>query len=156
MTYELILRWMHILGACTLLGTGAGIAFFMLMAHRSGKAEIIAHTAGVVVAADTIFTLSAVIIQPITGYFLAREIGWSLGEKWLVFSVILYVVTGICWLPVVWIQIKLRDLARKAIATSTDLTESYFRLFRIWFLLGIPAFFAVLTIVWLMLSRPVW
>lgn len=155
MLYELALRWMHVVGATVLLGTGAGIAFFMLMAHRTRDARLIAHTAGVVVVADTLFTASAVIVQPITGYLLARELGWDLTEPWIALSLILYGVTGLFWLPVVWIQIRLRDLARVAMATDTELPPRYFFLYRIWFACGFPAFIAVAAILWLMLARPV-
>ena len=35
----LVLRYLHIVGATVLLGTGMGIAFFMLMAHRTRDAQ---------------------------------------------------------------------------------------------------------------------
>ena len=154
MEIELILRWLHVIGATVLFGTGAGIAFFMLMAHLSGRAAIIAHTAGVVVIADMIFTATAAIAQPITGYLLAQEIGWPLDQGWIVLSIGLYLFVGACWLPVVWIQARMRDLARAAVADETELPATYHRLFRIWFALGIPAFAAMLAILWLMLARP--
>ena len=89
-----------------------------------------------------------------TGTLLALEVGWPLTTPWIVWSLALYIVTGAFWLPVVWIQIRLRDLARTAAASGAPLPLRYHRLFRIWFLCGIPAFFAVLTILWLMLTRP--
>ena len=98
------LRWAHVIGATVLLGTGAGSAFFMVMAHRTGDAKLIAHTAGIVVIADWIFTASAVVVQPITGTLLALEIGWPLTQGWVLWSLILYVFVGLFWLPVVWIQ----------------------------------------------------
>lgn len=150
----LVLRWLHVIGATVLLGTGAGIAFFMVMAHRTGDPHLIAHTAGTVVIADWIFTATAVAAQPVTGILLALEIGWSLSESWIVASLALYVVTGLFWLPVVWLQHRLRDHAREAATRRTDLPPDYHRLFRIWFACGFPAFFAVLAIVWLMVSRP--
>lgn len=149
-----VLRWLHVTGATVLLGTGAGIAFFMLMAHRTRDPALIAHTAGVVVFADLVFTASAVIVQPITGYLLMREVGWPMDQGWIVVSLALYVLTGICWLPVVWIQLRLRDLARDAVRNGTALPAAYFSLFRIWFALGIPAFLAVLAILWLMTAKP--
>ena len=149
-----LLRWLHVIGATVLLGTGAGIAFFMLMAQRSGDARIIAHVAGTVVIADTVFTASAVLFQPITGALLAHEIGWPLFEGWVGLSLILYVVTGLFWLPVVIIQIRLRDLARAAAEIGGPLPAHYHRLFRVWFLCGFPAFAAVLAILWLMTTRP--
>ena len=154
MEIELLLRWMHVIGAAVLFGTGAGIAFFMLTAHRSGISAIVAHTAGVVVIADMIFTATAAIAQPITGYLLAREIGWPLDQAWIVLSIGLYLFVGACWLPVVWIQARMRDLVRAAMVAGTDLPPAYHRLFRIWFALGVPAFGAMLAILWLMLARP--
>jgi len=149
-----LLRWLHIIGATVLFGTGAGIAFFMLMAQRTGRADIVAHVAGTVVIADTIFTATAVIVQPITGVLLAQAVGWPLSEGWIVLSLLLYVVTGLFWLPVVWIQIRIRNLARQAASENAPLPPEEKRLFRIWFALGFPAFAAVLAILWLMVTRP--
>lgn len=151
---EEILRFVHVIGATVLFGTGAGIAFFMLMAHRTGNPSHIAHVAGTVVIADTVFTATAAILQPITGAWLAHEIGWELTSGWVFLSLILYVVVGLFWLPVVWIQIQLRDLARLAAASGTPLPPRYMRLFRIWFACGFPAFLAVMAILWLMLTKP--
>lgn len=151
---DLILRWLHVTGACVLLGTGAGIAFFMLMAHRTGDPRIIAHTAGIVVLADTLFTATAVVAQPVTGAWLAWRLGWRLAEGWVMLSLMLYVLTGLFWLPVVWIQIRLRNLARDAAAAGKALPARYSHLFRIWVLCGFPAFAAVMAILWLMLARP--
>lgn len=149
-----ILRWLHVIGATALFGTGAGIAFFMLMAQRTGKPEIVAHVAGTVVVADAIFTATAVVVQPITGALLAREMGWPLSQGWIVLSLLLYAVTGAFWLPVVWIQLRMRDLARHAVLKNAPLPEEERRLFRIWFACGFPAFGAVLAILWLMVARP--
>lgn len=154
MLTEDFLRLAHVIGAAVLLGTGAGIAFFMVMARRTRDARLIGHVAGTVVVADTVFTATAVVFQPITGYLLANSIGWSLDEGWIALSLILYVVTGLFWLPVVWIQIRLRDLARRAAAENNPLPASFDRLYAIWFACGFPAFFAVIGIFWLMLAKP--
>ena len=154
MDLYILLKVAHVIGAAVLLGTGAGIAFFMLMAHRSRDPAVIAHTARIVVLADTVFTASAVILQPITGAALAHLAGYPLLSGWIGLSLGLYVVTGLCWLPVVWIQIRLRDLALLAAENGAPLPEHYFRLFRLWFVLGFPAFAAVLGIVWLMVAKP--
>jgi uncharacterized membrane protein len=154
MDWLMLVRWLHVLGATVLLGTGGGIAFFMVMARRTGRAELIAHVAGTVVVADLIFTATAVVVQPLTGAILAHMAGWSLTEGWIVLSLALYVLTGAFWLPVVWIQLRLRDLAREAAAAGTALPPSFDRLYAIWFACGFPAFAAVLAIVWLMLARP--
>ncbi|PCI02755.1 MAG: hypothetical protein COB78_12260 [Hyphomicrobiales bacterium] len=154
MELVLILRWVHIIGATVLLGTGASIAFFMLVAHRTKDAKIIAHVAGTVVIADMVFTATAVILQPISGAWLAVETGWKLSEGWILASLALYVFIGVFWLPVVWIQLKMRNLAREADQNNQELPRQYFRLFRIWFTCGFPAFFAVMAILWLMIARP--
>ncbi len=148
-------RWLHVIGACVLLGTGAGIAFFMLMAHRSHNPALIAHVAGTVVIADFLFTASAVVVQPLTGLWLARLIGWPLMTPWIVLAMGFYVLVGFFWLPVVWLQVRMRDLARHAAATGEELPATYFRYFRTWFACGFPAFAAVLAIVWLMLAKPI-
>jgi len=150
----LLLKWLHVLGSTVLLGTGAGIAFFMLMAHRSGDVRLIAGVARIVVVADYVFTATAVVAQPVTGALLARTAGYSLGEGWILFSIGLYLLTGAFWLPVVWMQSRMRDLAAAAAASGAPLPAEYHRLFRWWFAFGFPAFTAVLAIFWLMIARP--
>jgi uncharacterized membrane protein len=154
MTIYLLLKALHVIGATVLFGAGAGIAFFMLMAHRSGDPRVIAHTAGTVVIADTLFTATAVVLQPITGAALAHITGFPLLHGWVALSLILYVVTGLFWLPVVWMQLKMRDLARAAAQGGTALPEAYHRLWRLWFASGFPAFLAVAAIIWLMVAKP--
>ncbi|MYM55726.1 DUF2269 family protein [Thalassovita mangrovi] len=154
MSYE-VLRYLHVIGATVLLGTGAGIAFFMVISNRSRDPALIAHVAGIVVLADTVFTATAAIAQPITGYLLARAAGYPLFEGWVAVSLLLYLFVGAFWLPVVWMQIRMRNLARTARDRGAPLPAAYHRLYRLWFACGFPAFFAVLGIVWLMLEKPV-
>lgn len=154
MTGYFILKYLHVIGAAVLLGTGAGIAFFMLLAHRTGDARVIAAVARIVVLADLLFTATAVLAQPLTGWLLARETGYDLTEGWILLSIVLYLVTGAFWLPVVWMQARMRDLAREAAEANAPLPPLYHRLFRWWFAFGFPAFAAVLAIVWLMIARP--
>lgn len=154
MDWIVVLRWLHVIGACMLLGTGAGIAFFMLMAHRTKDPAFIAGVARIVVIADWVFTSSAVIVQPITGYLLARAVGWSMAEGWIMMSLALYVITGAFWIPVVWMQARMQELAVEAAAKNEALPSEYHRLFQLWFAFGFPAFAAVLAILWLMLARP--
>jgi uncharacterized membrane protein len=149
-----LLKFVHVIGAAVLLGTGTGIAFFMLAAHLSRDVAFIARTAAVVVIADYLFTASAVVAQPVSGYLLARVLGIPLETGWIAASLALYVVAGVFWLPVVWIQSKLRDLARQAAATGAPLPDRYHRLFRIWFAFGFPGFGAVVAIIWLMIAKP--
>ena len=118
MQAELVLRWLHVIGAAVILGTGSGIAFFLLMAHRTKNAVFIAQTANIVIVADWVFTASAVVLQPITGFLLAQRLGWSMREGWIVASLALYLIAGAFWLPVVWIQYRIRDLAAGAARTG--------------------------------------
>jgi|ERR1700690_2522762 uncharacterized membrane protein len=148
------LKLAHVVGAAVLFGTGVGIAFFMLMAHRTRDAALVAHTAGVVVVADMIFTATAVLLQPITGAALADLAGFPLFRGWIGLSLVLYLATGAFWLPVVWIQLRMRNLAREAAKSDRPLPGAYFRLFRLWLALGFPAFAAVVVIIWLMIAKP--
>ncbi len=154
MTLYFILKYLHVLGAIVILGTGTGIAFFMLMAHRSGDPNFIARTASIVVIADMLFTASAVLLQPVTGGLLMLMSSISYAELWLASSLGLYAVAGLFWIPVIFMQIEMRDLARAADARGEPLPPRYFALFRRWFLFGIPGFGSVMLILWLMIAKP--
>jgi len=154
MTLYFIVKYLHVLGAIVILGTGTGIAFFMLMAHRSRDPAFIARTAATVVIADMLFTALAVILQPVTGGVLMALSATSLAERWLVTSLGLYVVAGLFWIPVIFMQIEMRDLARKAAAQQQPLPPRYFALFRRWSVFGIPGFGSVMMILWLMIAKP--
>jgi len=144
----------HIMSASVLFGSGAAIAFFMLMAWRSGDAPGFALAAKHVVLADWVFTTTAVIAQPLTGIALAHLAGWPLTAPWLLASYALYIFIGVCWLPVVWIQYKVRNLMTDAVAAGQDVPDRVHRLMRIWFALGWPAFVALIAIFGLMVARP--
>jgi uncharacterized membrane protein len=154
MTFYFIIKYLHVLGAIVILGTGTGIAFFMLMAHRSGDPAFVARTAATVVIADMLFTASAVILQPVTGGILMMLSSTALAERWLAGSLALYVVAGLFWIPVIFMQIEMRDLARVAASQNVSLPPRYFALFRRWFMFGIPGFGSVMTILWLMIAKP--
>lgn len=151
---SLALLYAHVLGAMVLMGTGIGIAFFMVAAQPGRDPARIAPVAEIVVRADALFTAPAALAQPVTGVLLALDRGWSLTEGWLLASAALYLLVGAFWLPVVWMQIRLRDLARQARAEGNPLPPAYRRLYRLWFASGIPAFAAMLAIIALMLARP--
>src|SRR3954451_18427973 len=154
MTAYFVLKYLHVIGAAVLLGTGAGIAFFMLLAHLRGGPALIAGVARIVVIADFIFTATAVVAQPVTGALLARIVGYSLWEGWIIWSIALYILTGAFWLPVVWMQMRMRELATQAARAGEALPPRYNQLFRLWFGFGFPAFGAVLAIFWLMIAKP--
>ena len=149
-----VLKLAHVIGAAVLFGTGAGIAFFMVWAHRSGDVATIAVTARGVVFADFLFTATAIVAQPLTGMALAVQSGTALSESWLVASLLLYGIAGLCWLPVVRLQMQMRDLAIAAANASAPLPDAYHAKYRLWFRLGWPAFLSVLAIYTLMLAKP--
>lgn len=126
----------------------------MLMAHLSRNADFIARTANVVVIADVVFTATAIVLQPISGWLLMRTVGASFSDGWILVSLFLYVVAGVFWLPVVWFQIRMRDLARQSAILGEALPAQYHRLFRWWFAFGFPGFGSVAAIVWLMIAKP--
>ncbi len=154
MEYEL-LKWTHLLSATILFGTGLGSAFYKWCADRSGNLQAIAHTNKIVVIADWIFTTPAIIIQPITGIWLAHVLGTSLHEFWIITAFGFYFLAGACWLPVVWLQIQMRNISRQAVRKNTCLNTTYYRYTKIWFWLGIPAFLSMITVYFLMVFKPV-
>lgn len=147
-------KWIHVLSSTLLFGTGLGIAFFMWMAHLSGDTRHIARTARIVVIADAIFTAPAVVVQFATGAWMVHTMGAPYSTFWIGAALSLFVFVGACWLPVVWLQARARDLARAAADAGAPLPPTYHRTMRLWFVLGWPAFLAVLAIFWLMVMKP--
>lgn len=145
-----LLKMVHVLSATILTGTGIGIAFFMFMAHRSKSTEAITVIARLVVHADWVFTAPAVIIQFISGILLMQLLGYSYTSLWFISVLSLFIFIGLCWLPVVYIQYRLRSLAENNNALSTE----FYRLMRYWIFLGIPAFISIIVIFWLMIFKP--
>ena len=153
MTY-LWVKWIHILASTLLFGTGLGIAFFMWIAHLRGDARVIASTARTVVIADACFTAPAVVVQLASGLWLTHLLGLPLDVFWVKTALLLFFVIGACWLPVLWLQVRARDLALRAVAEGTPLPPAYHRAMRWWFWLGWPAFISVIAIFWLMVMKP--
>jgi uncharacterized membrane protein len=151
----LILKWIHVLSSTVLFGTGIGIAFFKWITDRSGDVRAIRIVTERTVLADWIFTTPAVIVQPLTGLGLACLAGFALLSGWMLYAICLYLLAGLCWLPVVWLQIRMRDMARIADAECTALPQQYWTYARVWFWLGVPAFSALVGVYWLMVSKPV-
>jgi len=149
-----LIKLVHILSAILLFGTGLGTAFHGMASNLSRDVRAIAVANRNVVLADWLFTTPTVIIQPISGIWLALEEGWSILTPWIVVSVALYALAGACWLPVVWLQIRMRRIADEALANGAELPPLYHRYFRIWFALGWPAFAAMIGIVTLMVLKP--
>jgi uncharacterized membrane protein len=153
-TSYVVLKYLHIIGATLLFGTGLGTAFHMWFSHLSREPRAVAVAGRNTVLADWLFTAPAVVLQPITGALLALHVGYPLTSPWILLSLGLYVLTGACWLPVVWLQMRMARLAREAAAASRELPPLYYRYARFWFWLGWPAFLSVLAIFYLMIARP--
>jgi uncharacterized membrane protein len=151
----MVVKWLHILSSTFLFGTGIGSAFYMLFTSISGDVRAIAVVSRHVVLADWIFTASTGVMQPLTGFYLIYLAGFPFHSAWIMWSLALYVLAGACWLPVVWIQIRMRDMAQAAVRDGVELPQQYWRYLRIWVALGIPAFFALVIVFWLMVTKPV-
>jgi uncharacterized membrane protein len=149
-----IAKWLHILSSTILFGTGIGSAFYMLVAGISREPRLVWFVARWVVVADWLFTTTAVILQPLTGFWLLHvmQIPWDTG--WIKWSIALYLLAGACWLPVVWIQMRMRDMAREAMEAGTALPPRYAGYFRSWVALGVPAFFSLVVVFYLMVAKP--
>ncbi len=149
MTY-LILKYFHIISAILLFGTGLGSAFYKWMADRSGNINHIAITNKNVVLADWLFTTPTVIFQPISGIWMASLVGLPLTTPWIMYSLVLYVLAGACWLPVVYLQIKMQKMSNYALENNNELPKQYWKFAKLWFVLGVPAFIAMVLVVLLM------
>lgn len=154
MSYELV-KTLHILSMVLLFGTGLGSAFYKWMADRSGQVAHIAITNRHVVLADWLFTTPTVIFQPLSGLWMVMHLGLPLTTAWVVISLGLYALAGACWLPVVWLQIRMRQLANQAVAADQPLPAEYWLRARQWFWLGVPAFIAMVLVVALMVFKHV-
>ena len=150
----LIVKWLHILSSTLLFGTGLGSAYYMFFASRTGDARAVAVVVRYVVLADWLFTTTTIVFQPLSGLYLAHRAGYPLTSFWIVASVALYLLAGACWLPVVWMQIRMRRLAAAAAAAGQPLPPAYRRYLRWWTALGFPAFFALVAVFYLMVAKP--
>jgi len=153
MTY-LTLKLVHIVSSTFLFGTGLGSAFYMYRANQKNDLQVMYFAAKNVVVADWLFTTPSVIVQPVTGFLLIAKLGYPLSSPWIIISLGLYVIAGICWLPVVWLQIRMRDMLKLAIESHQPLNQLYHIYMRRWFLLGWPAFISVIIIFGLMVFKP--
>ncbi len=155
MNTYLIIKTLHIFGATILFGTGIGIAFFMFRSYFTNDMNEKFYAVRNTVLADYLFTFPAALIQPISGAWLVWKSGFDGTSLWLTTTYVIYFVIGLCWLPVVWIQIQLKKMLQQSIQNKGELPDRYHKLFRIWFLLGWPAFIGLVVILFLMVVKPV-
>jgi uncharacterized membrane protein len=150
----LIVKWIHIVSSTLLFGTGLGSAFYMFFASRTRDPRVIAVVVKYVVIADWLFTTPTVILQPASGFYLVHLAGFPLTSAWLLWSIVLFLVAGAAWLPVVWMQIQMRKLAESAALTGSALPDTYWKFLRAWVALGIIAFVALVIVFYLMVAKP--
>ena len=148
------LKWLHVLGATLLFGTGLGTAFHLWYTLRRGNIAAIASATRTTVLADWLFTLTSGILQPVTGVALASIAGFPLASTWIAGSIALYLVAAACWIPVVFIQIRMRDIAARCEREGTRPGEDFRALARRWFWLGWPAFASLAAVFGLMIAKP--
>jgi uncharacterized membrane protein len=153
MTY-LWIKWLHILSSTLLFGTGLGSAFYMFFASQTRDPRVIATVVRYVVIADWVFTTPAIILQPATGFYLVHLAGYPVSSPWILWSVVLYLLAGAAWLPVVWMQMRMRDLAAMAANTGSPLPQVYWRFLRTWVALGVVAFLSLVVVFYLMVAKP--
>jgi uncharacterized membrane protein len=153
MTY-LVVKWLHILSSTLLFGTGLGSAFYMFFASRTRDVRVIAVVVRYVVIADWAFTTPTVILQPVTGFWLVHIAGFPLDSPWIVVSFALYLLAGAAWLPVVWMQIRMRDMAAAAAREAGGLPARYWTFLKAWVALGIVAFVSLVVVFYLMVAKP--
>ena len=149
----LIVKWLHVLSSTLLFGTGLGSAFYMFFASLTRDVKAIAVVSRYVVIADWMFTTPTIIIQPLTGAYMIHLAGFPWSSPWIVWSVALYLLAGVCWLPVVWMQIRMRDMAKQAAIANAPLPDQYWRFLRWWVALGIIAFCALVVVFYLMVTK---
>ena len=150
----LIAKWLHILSSTLLFGTGLGSAYYMFFTSLSREPAATALVVRQVVRADWLFTATTIVFQPLSGLYLAHLTGLPITTPWIAWSFVLYFVAGACWLPVVWLQIRMRRIAETASAQGAPLPHEYFRLLWIWTALGVPAFVALVVVFYLMVAKP--
>ena len=153
MAYE-IAKWLHILSSTVLFGTGLGSAYYMFFASMTREPRTIASVVRLVVIADWVFTSTTIVFQPLSGFYLAHLAHFPLTSRWLLWTFALYVVAGACWIPVVFIQIRMRRLAEAAAAAGAALPAEYARFLRWWVALGMPAFVSLVIVFYLMVAKP--
>lgn len=149
-----VVKYLHVLSSTVLFGTGIGSAFYLLVASRTRDAHVVAVVARHVVIADWLFTATTVVLQPVTGLYLAFKLGIPLTAPWLYWSMVLYLIAIGCWLPVVWLQIRLRDIAAEAARNGEPLPDHYAGLLGAWVAFGVPALLCFLAIFYLMVAKP--
>ena len=150
----LLVKTVHVLSSTVLFGTGLGIAFFFLSGLRSGDVAGAYFAARTTAVADMVFTLTAGIVQPLSGFALIQMARWDPSAPWLVWSYALYLLALACWLPVGWLQLRLRDMLGAKLRGEAIDERRLQRMFRWWFALGWAAFSGLLIVFWLMVAKP--
>ena len=149
-----IVKWVHVVSSTLLFGAGVASAFYMLFASLEREPRVVHWAVRYVVIADWTFTLPTVLLQPITGFYLVERAGLPWQSRWIFWSIVLYCVAGACWLPVVWMQMRMRDMARRSCERDVPLEAAYWKYLRAWVVLGVIAFVSLMVVFYLMVAKP--
>lgn len=149
-----VAKWLHILSSTLLFGTGLGSAYYMFFASLTRDAKAVAIVVRFVVRADWWFTTPTIVFQPLSGFYMMHLAGFPFSSPWIAWSIALYLLAGVCWLPVVWMQIRMADLARAAAERQEALPRRYWQFLGLWTALGVVAFLALVAVFWLMVAKP--
>jgi uncharacterized membrane protein len=150
----LVVKWLHVLSSTLLFGTGVGSAFYLFFVSRTRDVHAVAVVSRWVVVADWWFTATTIVFQPLSGFWLVHRMGYALTSRWIWWATGLFILAALCWLPVVWLQMRLRDVAKAADDAHTELPPAYWNYFGWWVALGVPAFVFFLAVFYLMVARP--
>lgn len=148
------LKFIHVISSTILFGTGIGTACVMFYGHHLTEIKARAAINRYVVLADWIFTAPSAVIQLVTGLLMVYVAGYSFSALWIWGSLLGYIIAAACWLPVVSLQIQMRNMTNFAENSGSALPAAYQRYYNYWFALGWPAFISLLIVFYMMTNKP--
>ncbi|MBV4533732.1 DUF2269 domain-containing protein [Pseudomonas sp. SWRI107] len=148
-----LLKYLHVIAAVFLFGFGMGSYLYLIAAHRTGDARVIAAVARMVVRFDAWITTPAGFVQLLTGFAMVRLTGmdWTVG--WLLAALLIFFGVGALWLPVLMLQKRMQAMAAAAAGTHAALPAAYARLYRWWLWMGVAGFAGMFLMVLVMVSK---
>jgi uncharacterized membrane protein len=151
----LAVKFVHVLFAAVLFGAWLCVAAFMVFAHRSRNASVIALIAQFSVRIELFVVAPAFVIQPASGFPLGNLIGLSGADDfWVGGSIAVYAVVLLAWLGALRLEFLIRRMARQASLDGKKLDGRYRRLFRVWAALAALIFVGLVLIFLLMVWQP--
>jgi uncharacterized membrane protein len=151
----LVLKSLHVLSVVLFLGNIITGVFWKFHADRVGTLPARAQALDGLIRADRWFTMPGVFGIVITGVWMALNAHYPLlGTKWILWSLILFGISGASFSALVApLQKKLLANVRAGIAGTWNQPE-YQRLSRAWELWGALATLAPVVALFLMVTKP--